>query len=110
MEVEWCGRAVTGTADGVDTHHGRIRGAAAATVQATMAAAGKHVHVDLMGVKAVRAFDGWVVIVKVAATAGGRSFRLLGSASCEDEAGLERAAAVSVLDATNRVLERWAAR
>ena len=108
VRLEWCGRMLDASSEGLETHHGRIRASAAATLEAALAAAGKRIHLELLGVKAVRAFDGWVVIVRVAAEAGGRTFRLLGSASCEDERGLEKAAAHSILDATNRLLERYA--
>jgi hypothetical protein len=98
------------SSEGLETHHGRVRASAAATLDAAVAAAGKHIHLELIGVKAVRAFDGWVVVVRVTGETGGKSLRLLGSASCEDEGGLTRAAAQSILDATNRLLERYAPR
>ena len=63
-------------------------------------------HGELVGVKAVRAFDGWVVVVRLNAEAGGKRLQLLGSASCEGEDELIRCAVLAVLDATNRVLER----
>jgi hypothetical protein len=107
VRLEWCGRTLEATSQGLETHHGRIRAAAAATLEAAVAAAGKRIHLELLGVKAVRAFDGWVVVVRVSGEAGGRQFRLLGSASCEDEGGLPKAAVHSVLDATNRLLERY---
>ena len=58
-------------------------------------------------VKAFRAFDGWVVVVRVIADADGSAMRLLGASSSEDEEGLERASAQAVLDATNRILTRY---
>jgi len=110
VRLEWCGRTIQASSEGLETHHGRIRAAAAATLDAALAAAGKRVHLDLVGVKSVRAFDGWVVVVRITGETAGHAFRLLGSASCEDDTGLERAAAHSVLDATNRLLERHAGR
>ena len=71
-----------------------------------MAGARRRIHLELLGVKAVRAFDGWVVVARLGALVGERSLKLLGAASCEDEAALPRAAALAVLDGTNRVLER----
>jgi len=71
-----------------------------------LAGAGKRVHLELIGVKAFRAFDGWVVVVRLLGEAGGKSFRLLGASSSEAEAGVERAAGLAILDATNRILER----
>jgi hypothetical protein len=86
-----------------------VRASAEAALAAALAAAGRHVRLELVGVKAFRAFDGWVVVVRVLGSAGERGFRLLGAASSEDEAGLPRASAEAVLDATNRVVEGYAA-
>ena len=109
VRLEWCGRMLEASSEGLETLHGRIRASAAATLEAALAAAGKRMDLEILGVKAVRAFDGWVVVVRVVGEIGGREFRLLGSASCEDEGGLAQAAAHSVLDATNRLLERYVA-
>jgi hypothetical protein len=103
----WRDQELTGAAEGVETHHGLIRSAAAATLEAALGAVEKRLRLDLVGVKAVRAFDGWVVVVRVNGEADGRHYKLLGSASCEEEDGLPRAAALAVLDATNRVVERY---
>ena len=89
---------------------GRIRAAADATLAASVAAAGKRIHLEMVGVKAVRAFDGWVVVARLHGEAGGRIYSLLGSASCEREEGLIKAAALSILDASTRLLERYVAR
>lgn len=105
--LEWCGRTLSGSSEGVETHHGLIRSAAAASLDAALAATGKRLHLDLVGVKSVRAFDGWIVVVRVNGQAGGRPYKLLGSASCEEEEDLPRAAALAVLDASNRLLERY---
>jgi hypothetical protein len=48
-----------------------------------------------------------VVVSRLNGQADGRTYSLLGSASCEQEEGLGRAAAISVLDASNRLLERY---
>lgn len=105
VRLEWCGRALEGEAEGLDTHHGRVRAAAEAALAAALAAAWRRVHLALLGVKSVRAFDGWVVVVRLNALLGERPLKLLGAASCEEEVEVERAAALAVLDATNRVLE-----
>jgi hypothetical protein len=107
VRLEWCGRTIEGHAEGLETHHGRVRASAEACLQAAVAAAGKRVHLSILGVKPVRAFDGWVVVVRVHGDAGARTVRLLGASSCEGEAGLEKAAALAVLDGTNRLLERY---
>lgn len=110
VRLEWCGRSFEGVSEGVETQHGRVRSSAEACLHATLAGTGKRVHLELIGVKAVRAFDGWVVVTRLVGEAEGRSFRLLGASSCEDATGLERSAALAVLDATNRVLERYVGR
>jgi hypothetical protein len=56
---------------------------------------------ELLGVKAVRAFDATVVIVSLATSAEGDQ-RVVGSVLTEDDPG--RAAALAVLNATNRIL------
>lgn len=108
VALEWHGRAVRGEARALDTHHGRVRASAEATLAAALTAGGGRFRLELIGVKAFRAFDGWVVVVRVVAQAGDQGLRLLGASSSEDDAGLGRAAAQAVLDATNRVVERYA--
>lgn len=107
IRLEWCGQVHTGSAEVVETLEGRLRASSLATIGAVRAAAGERLALDLLGIKAVRAFDGWVVVTSLQAETAGRSYRLLGSASCENEPELLRAAALSVLDASNRVLERY---
>jgi hypothetical protein len=107
VRLEWCGRIVQASAEGVETQHGRVRAAAVATLEAALDGAGKRVDFELVGVKAFRAFDGWVVVVRLNAETEAKSYRLLGSASCEDDEALLRAAAHAVLDATNRLLARF---
>jgi len=106
VRLEWYGRYHDTEHQGLETPQGRLQAAAAATVGAAMSAAGKRMDAELVGVKAVRAFDGWVVVVRLNAEAAGKTMRLLGAASCETEEGLAKGAALAVLDATNRVLER----
>jgi hypothetical protein len=98
VSLEWDGRVVEGTAQRLDTHQGRI--------QAAAGAAGEGIQFEIAGVKSVRAFDGWVVIMRVNATVGPANHRLLGSAACEKEAELPRTAALALLDASNRLLAR----
>jgi hypothetical protein len=107
VRLEWCGRMLQASAEGLETQHGRVRAAAVATLGAALQAAGKRLDLDLVGVKAFRAFDGWVVVVRLDGEAEGRTYRLLGSASCEDDGALTRASAQSILDATNRLLSRF---
>ncbi len=107
--LEWAGERHSGEAKGVHTREGELRTSAAATLIATRAILGDDApNLDLLGIKAVRAFDGWVVIASVALTPddGGDTVRLLGARTSED-GDLIRAAAVATLDALNRVLERY---
>ncbi len=106
VRLEWCGQMHTTSVEGLETQQGRIRTSSLATIGAVLDATGESVSLELLGIKAVHAFDGWVVVTSLRAEASGRSYRLLGSASCEEEADLLRAAALSVLDASNRVVER----
>jgi hypothetical protein len=57
---------------------------------------------ELLGVKAVRAFDATVVIVSLSTNAEGSDQRIVGSVLTELDAA--RAAALAVLNATNRLL------
>ncbi len=107
VQLEWCGRSLRGEAEALETHHGRVRAAAQAALGAALAAATGRIDFELVGVKAFRAFDGWVVVVRVIADGQGPAVRLLGASSSEDEDGLERASARAVLDATNRILPRY---
>jgi hypothetical protein len=79
--------------------------AALASLDTVKRMAGDAVQANLAGVKAVRAFDAWVVIASVRARAMGRDYRLLGAKAC-DEDELKRGSAIAVLDALNRVLEK----
>jgi hypothetical protein len=67
----------------------------------TEAVSGK-VKFDLLGVKAVRAFDATVVIVSLATHGAEIRRRVVGSVLTEED--LPRAAALAVLNATNRIL------
>jgi hypothetical protein len=107
VRLEWRGRPLQASVEGLETQHGQVRAAAAAALKACMEAGGGDLRLDLVGVKAFRAFDGWVVVVRINGEAEARSYRLLGSASCESDEALTRASVQAVLDATNRVLARF---
>jgi hypothetical protein len=57
---------------------------------------------ELLGVKAVRAFDATVVIVSLAVNGEGNGQRVVGSYLTEQDSA--RGAALAVLNATNRIL------
>ena len=102
--LEWRGRSFRGESQTLETHEGRVRGAAEASLVAARTAAGEGLRLNLIGVKAIRAFDGWVLVVRILAEVEGKGVRLLGASSTEEEGELERASVQAVLDATNRVL------
>ena len=103
--LEWNGETYRATETGLETQQGIIKAATQAALAATLSAAGNEIRLQLVGVKAVRAFDGWVVIARLSSN-GPDNLRLLGAAPCEAEEELPGAAVQAVLDATNRVLAR----
>ncbi|MDH5758153.1 MAG: hypothetical protein OEZ65_01100 [Gemmatimonadota bacterium] len=105
VSLEWYGHHHKGSAVGLATPQGRIKASAEAAVRAVTAAAGRGMHLELLGVKAVRAFDGWVVVARLVGEEMHRNHRLIGSAACEREEELGPTAVRAVLNAVNRILE-----
>jgi len=103
VHLEWNGDTYRATEAGLETRQGIIKAATRAALAAILSAVRNENQLQLLGVKAVRAFDGWVVIARLGGE-GLKSQRLLGAAPCEREEELPRAAVQAVLDATNRVL------
>jgi hypothetical protein len=118
-----------GTVPCLETQQGVIKAASQATVSATLASrsangngnghgsggskSGGDDHtlvLEVVGVKAVKAFDGWVVVTRLNGTRGDERMRLLGAAPCEGEEDLPNAAVKAVLNASNRVMEQPIAR
>src|SRR5438132_891903 len=79
-----------------------VRCGAAATVRALERVVQPKLAFELLGVKAVRAFDATVVIVSLSARQEARASRLVGAYLTETDA--PRGAALAVLNATNRIL------
>lgn len=96
------GRQFLGESDGVISQAGELRCCAQATVRALERAVQPTLGFELLGVKAVRAFDATVVIVSLSARLEARSSRLVGA--CLTETDPPRGAALAVLNATNRIL------
>jgi hypothetical protein len=92
----------SGVAEGLASDAGGIRCAAEATLRAIEASAAGAITFELLGVKAVRAFDTIVLIVSVVSRESGQTHRLVGSFLAEQEH--TRGAALAVLNATNRVM------
>jgi len=91
-----------GEAEGLTSPAGELRCAAQACVTALTEAVDGDIKFDLLGVKAVRAFDATVVIVSLAAHGLEVGHRVVGSVLTEED--IPRAAAMAVLNATNRLM------
>lgn len=92
----------TGESEGLCSQAGELRCAAQACVGALAEAVQGDMGFELLGVKAVRAFDATVVIVSLAVQGEGSGHRVVGSYLTETDAA--RGAALAVLNATNRIL------
>lgn len=114
VTLEWGGQTYDGSVPCLETPQGVIKAASQATLSAALAstrsATKNGMKLEVVGVKAVRAFDGWVVVTRINGTAHGERLRLLGAAPCEDEDDLPSAAVKAVLNASNRVMEQQIAR
>src|SRR5438094_613179 len=96
------GREFSGESEGIISQAGELRCGAAATVRALERVVQPKLGFELLGVKAVRAFDATVVIVSLSARQEARASRLVGAYLTETDA--PRGAALAVLNATNRIL------
>jgi hypothetical protein len=106
VELEWLdGVTVVGKASGQSSPMGDLRIAAEAALRALENFSGGAV--ELAGVKALRAFDANIVIVALGLRKGDGPQRLLGSYLAERDP--VRAAVISVLNATNRLLGNFIA-
>ena len=114
VRLEWGGQTYEGSVSCLETPQGVIKAASQATLTATLASAGPEgsngLNLEVVGVKAVRAFDGWVVVTRINGRSGNEKLRLLGAAPCESEEELPDAAVKAVLNASNRVMEQQIAR
>src|SRR5206468_11628278 len=95
-------RQFTGESDGVISQAGELRCCAEATVRALERVVQPKLGFELLGVKAVRAFDAVVVIVSLSVRQETRASRLVGAYLAETDP--PRGAALAVLNATNRIL------
>jgi hypothetical protein len=94
--------AFSGESEGLGSQAGELRCAAQACVNALLQAVQGDMGFELLGVKAVRAFDATVVIVSLAVQGDETGHRVVGSYLTEHDA--PRGAALAVLNATNRIL------
>lgn len=91
-----------GESEGLSSQAGELRCSAQACVEALARAVAGAVKLEVLGVKAVRAFDSTVVIVSLAVDTAEGARRLVGC--CLTEQDTSRGAALAVLNATNRLL------
>jgi len=96
------GRPHVATHEGVGGAPSELRCAADATLEAVSCALPQAGAFELIGVKAIRAFDMTVIIVAISARRGEQSQRLVGAYLADKSP--ERGAALAVLNATNRFL------
>jgi hypothetical protein len=105
--LQWTkGRSFTGEAEGTQTKQGELQAAAQAALAAASESVRGEVALELRGIKAVRAFDAWVVVASVSARVDKLDIRLLGAFPVPGP-DISRGAVLAVLDATNRVLQRY---
>jgi hypothetical protein len=116
VRLEWGGQMYEGTVSCLETQQGVLKAASQAALNATLASRSGNgnssggIDLEVVGVKAVRAFDGWVVVTRINGSKGEERYRLLGAAPCEGEDDLPGAAVKAVLNASNRVMEQPIAR
>ena len=107
--LEWeGGLRFTGESRAPQTREGHLRAGAEALLVAASDATGGSLDLELRGTKAVRAFDGWVVMVCLQGRSSESAYRLVGAYACPDD-DTARGAALAALDATNRVLQKYVA-
>jgi hypothetical protein len=107
--LSWAdGRQFVGEAEGVISQAGELRCSAGATVRALERVVHPKVGFELLGIKAVRAFDATVVIVSLSARTDTSVSRLVGSYLAETDS--QKGAALAVLNATNRMLGNYYSR
>ncbi len=99
------GRQFVGESEGVISQAGELRCSASAAVRALERVSQPKLGFEVLGVKAVRAFDATVVIVSLSAKTGASTSRLVGSYLTETDPA--RGAALAVLNATNRLLGNY---
>jgi hypothetical protein len=101
--LEWQpGEQYEGRAEGLGSQAAELRCCAQAAVKALQAAVGTRIKFELLGVKAVKAFDATVVIVSLSCHNERPPSRVVGSCLTVDE--VHRGAVLAVLNATNRLL------
>jgi hypothetical protein len=104
VELEWNGTSYTEQAEGEGGPAVELRLAALATLRTLHGILGGRVRFELMGIKPLKAFDAEVVVA-VLRHVDGDGPSLIGAALATGN--LHRSAALSVLNATNRILGNY---
>ena len=103
VQLTWTdGRSVTGRAGGQSSPLGDYRMAAEAALNAIGGFTGESIRFELIGVKAMKAFDASLVVVSIHAHRSDGLAKLLGCVLAEHDP--IKGAALSVLNATNRLI------
>jgi hypothetical protein len=105
VALEWDNVTYVGRSDGQSSPLGDFRVAAEAAIRALEDFTKGAMHLELLGVKHLRAFDSNLLIVSVSAREEDRLTRLVGCFLAETDT--RRGAAMAVLHATNRVLGNY---
>lgn len=103
VELEWAGKTETAELDGESGAPLELRLTALATIDALHRIMNGKVQLQLVGIKPFRAFDADLVVALLRSDVDGKS--LIGAALAADDP--HRAAAFSVLNATNRILGNY---
>jgi hypothetical protein len=106
VQLAWTdGRLFQGESEGMTNQTGELRCSALAAVHALERVTEPGMQFELLGVKAVRAFDATVIIVSLSVREAGGARRLVGSFLTD--ADPPRGAALAVLNATNRIMGNY---
>ena len=106
VELGWeDGPIFEGQAEVGETAAKKCEAVVLATVRALENAAENKVSLELLGIETMQAFGHTVLVVAVSSVSDGNVLPLVGA--CLIEGDIQRGSALAVLDATNRLLERY---
>lgn len=109
VQIEWAaGTRIHGHGEGTSTQEGKLIAGALAVLDAIDKVTRGLMRLDYRGAKVVRAFDALVIIVALRAEVPDRRYDLIGACQAPGD-DVVRGVVLSILDATNRILE-WYAR
>lgn len=108
VSLEWKeAERLHGSSTGLDTPEGRVRAGAVSTLEAAGGVLTGGLELELRGIKVVRAFDSHVVLVSLRGRSDSGQYELIGSTTAP-EGDLVEGGVLAVLDAINRILEKYA--